>query len=245
MDRAIKARSVAATLAAAFVVVSAGCSVWAYQSGGQAKQSPDQQSDAIDRPTSTPYRGDLSIFEKDGRDEKLHIDRVMDVLGISEGKSVADIGAGSGWFTVRAARRVGASGVVYGVDINEDAVDYIGERAKTEGLAQIRTILGKEDDPLLPARSVDAVLIMKTYHEFSEPIAIMRRVREALKPGAVVGIIDSDGDGSDHGVHSKTVIEELGRAGYTLVEQYDFVKSDSVDYFLVFKATEADKPKSS
>ena len=75
------------------------------------------------RPTSTPYSGDLSIFEYPDRDKKLQIERVMDLLGIREGKSVADIGAGSGWFTVRAARRVGPKGVVYAEDINPQAIE--------------------------------------------------------------------------------------------------------------------------
>src|SRR5215472_12640913 len=65
------------------------------------------------RATSTPYTGDLSIFDSPGRDQRLHVNRVMDILGIAPGKSVADIGAGSGWFAVRAARRVGSSGTVY------------------------------------------------------------------------------------------------------------------------------------
>src|SRR5271165_3732100 len=73
------------------------------------------------RPTSTPYSGDLSIFETPGRDERLHIDRVMDILAITSGKSVADVGAGSGWFTARAAERVGSTGQVYAVDINPAA----------------------------------------------------------------------------------------------------------------------------
>src|SRR5215470_10694002 len=65
------------------------------------------------RKTSTPYRGDLSIFDSPGRDQRLQINRVMDILGIASGKSVADIGAGSGWFTLRAANRIGHSGVAY------------------------------------------------------------------------------------------------------------------------------------
>src|ERR1700724_834764 len=70
------------------------------------------------RPTSTPYAGDLSIFEYPDRDKKLQIDRVMDLLDITPGKTVADIGAGSGWFTVRAARRTGPQGTVFAEDIN-------------------------------------------------------------------------------------------------------------------------------
>src|SRR5215467_7708878 len=74
------------------------------------------------RPTSPPYTGDLSIFDSPGREQRLQIDRVMDILQIGAGKAVADIGAGSGWFTVRAARRVAAGGTVYAVDINPEAV---------------------------------------------------------------------------------------------------------------------------
>jgi predicted methyltransferase len=82
-----------------------------------ATPTPDAR---IDRPTSEPYTGRLSIFEDPRRAEKLQIDRVMDLLGIRAGSAVADIGAGSGWFTVRAAQRVGPSGTVYAVEINED-----------------------------------------------------------------------------------------------------------------------------
>ena len=94
----------------------------------------------------------------------------MDVLGIKEGSSVADIGAGSGWFTVRAARRVGNNGAVYAVEINSEYLKHIEDRAKRENLPNIRTILGKEDDPLLSANSVDAVLLLKTYHEVAQPV---------------------------------------------------------------------------
>src|SRR5438477_1680294 len=117
------------------------------------------------RKTSDPYTGDLSIFEAAGRDERLQINRVMEMLGIEPGKNVADIGAGSGWFTVRAARRVAETGKVYAVDINPEAVRYIDERAKKEQLHDVVTILGKEDDPLLPAGQIDVVLVLKTYHE--------------------------------------------------------------------------------
>ena len=85
------------------------------------------------RATSTPYSGDLSIFEYPDRDKKLQIDRVMDLLGITAGKNVADIGAGSGWFTVRAARRVGTGGTVLAEDINPKAIEYIGNESQKEG----------------------------------------------------------------------------------------------------------------
>ncbi len=181
-----------------------------------------------DRKTSRPYTGDLSIFESPGRDEKLQINRVMDILGITGGKTVADIGAGSGWFTVRAAKRVTKTGKVYAVDIDQ--------RTQRERLLNVKTILSKSDDPLLPAQSVDAVLLLKTYHEVEKPVSLLRNLRAALKPGARVGIIDRNGNGENHGIGRDVVIREAAEAGYRLVGQYDFVKADGMDYFLVFGA---------
>jgi len=187
------------------------------------------------RKTSEPYTGDLSIFESPGRDERLQIKRVMDILGVAPGRSVADIGAGSGWFTVRAAKRTG-NGTVYAVDINPEAVRYISDRAQKEKLDNIKTILSKPDDPELPANSVDAVLLLKTYHEVAHPVKLLRNLRAALRTGAEIGIIDRKGNGENHGVGSDVVIREAKEAGYRLVDQYDFVKGDNMDYFLVFTA---------
>lgn len=184
------------------------------------------------RKTSQPYVGDLSIFDSPGRDERLQINRVMDILGITAGKSVADIGAGSGWFTVRAAKRVGDAGTVYAVDINPDAVRYIETRMQKENLHNIKTILGKPDNPLLPS-SVDAVLLLKTYHEVAQPVVLLRNLRPSLSSGSKVGVIDRDGNGENHGVAKAVVIREATAAGYQLLEQEDFVK-DGMDYFLVF-----------
>src|SRR2546421_5891009 len=200
-------------------------------------ETPQDQSDAINRPTSKPYTGELSIFEDPKRDEKLQPNRFMDILGVKEGSNVADVGAGSGWFTVRAARRVGNGGIVYAVDINRDYLDYIENRSKRESLANIRVILGKEDNPLLPAKSVDSVLLLKTYHEVAQPIRLLKRTREAMRTGALLGIIDRNGKGDDHGLDKEVVIKEAARAGFALVNQYEFVKPDNVDYFLVFRAS--------
>jgi SAM-dependent methyltransferase len=206
-------------------------SLFAGMMGAQGK-APAQ------RKTSEPYTGDLSIFDSAGRDERLQINRVMDILGIAPGKSVADIGAGSGWFTVRAARRVGAGGMVYAVDINPEAVKYIGERVKKEQLQNVKAVLSTADDPTLPAGSVDAVLMLKTYHEVASPVTLLRNLRAALRPGAKVGIIDRNGNGEDHGVGRDVVLGEAKEAGYKLLESYDFVKGDKMDYFLVLERAE-------
>lgn len=198
-------------------------------------------NDKIDRPTSNPYKGDLARFDRENRAEKLQIDRVMTILNISAGKKVADIGAGGGWFTVLAAQRVGEKGKVYAVDINEESAKYIAERAKQEKFSNIETIISKEEDPLLPKKSVDSVLILNTYHEISEPIIFMKNLHQSLKKDALVGIIDRNGDGDDHGIDAAKVIEEAKRAGFSIRGQYDFVKDGRMDYFLVFGLTPSKK----
>lgn len=197
--------------------------------------SADGATERLERPSSPPYRGDLAIFEYPDRDAKLQIDRVMDLLRLVPGKNVADIGAGSGWFSVRAARRVAPAGIVYAVDINRDYVRHIRARAKAERLENIRAIRGQAGNPLLPRDKIDATLLLKTYHEVSQPISLLRHIGEAMRAGARLGIIDRNGTGADHGLNADVVIHEAARAGFKLVEQYDFVKADGMDYFLIFE----------
>lgn len=202
---------------------------------GVATPTPKTQtSDCINRPTSEPYTGALSIFEDENRAKNLQIDRVMDILSISDKKNVADIGAGSGWFTVRAAKRIGM-GKVFAVEINQQYIDHINARAENEKLPNIKTILGKPNDPLLPLNSVDVVMVLKTYHEIAEPIRLMKNVRKSLRKDGLVAIIDKNGVGDDHGLDKESVINEMKQAGFKLRDQYDFVKADGMDYFLVFE----------
>src|SRR6202012_3994056 len=166
------------------VVVLSGCMLPA--------QTPVPPS----HPTSTPYTGDLSIFEEPGRDKRLQIDRVMDLLELKPGSVVADIGAGGGWFSVRAARRVAPKGRVIAEEINPKAIAAIQHRAQREELDNIVTILGTPDDPKLAPDSLDAALMLKVYHEIAHPRPALANLREALKPGAALGIIDKNGNGA-------------------------------------------------
>ena len=203
--------------------------------GSSKAQAPPQQTQ---RPTSTPYAGDLSIFEYPDREQKLQPGRVMDLLNVKVGKSFADIGAGSGWFTVRAAKRVGEKGTVYAEDINSQYLDYIQKRAQKESLGNIHTVLGTPDDAKLPPHTVDAVVLLKVYHEIARPVPFMQHLRESLAPHARVGIIDRNGSGTDHGLNREVVEKEMTEAGYRRVGLYDFTKADGQDYFLIFEAVQ-------
>ncbi len=123
---------------------------------------------------------------------------------------------------------------MYAVDINPAAIRYIESRIRKENLRNVKPILGRPDNPLLPG-TVDAVLLLKTYHEVAQPIVLLRNLRASLSPGTKVGVIDRNGNGENHGVARDIVIREANAAGYQLLEQDDFVK-DGTDYFLVFGA---------
>jgi SAM-dependent methyltransferase len=222
---------------AALMLIS---SQWACGSS-KATQAPAPAPQMAPRKTSTPYTGDLSIFEGKDRDNKLQVQRVIDILGVVPGAHVADIGAGSGWFTVRAAKRVGEQGIVYAVDINPEAITYIDRRAEREKIPNIRTVLGGADDPKLPVDGVDCVLLLKTYHEVAHPIVLLENLRKSLRAGARVGVIDRNGNGEDHGLARDVVVAEAAKAGYSKVEEYDFVKGDGEDYFLVFRVAQPNR----
>jgi predicted methyltransferase len=138
---------------------------------------------------------DLAILESPDRDEWQQPDRIMDALQIADGSRVADIGAGGGWFTVRLARRVGPNGRVFAQDVQREMVDSIRRRAADQGLANVETVLGSVEDPKLPA-GLDAVLIVDTYPAISEPVRMLRYVRDALAPHGLVGIVDFTKDGA-------------------------------------------------
>jgi ubiquinone/menaquinone biosynthesis C-methylase UbiE len=161
----------------------------------------------------------------------------MTLMEIAPGGQIADVGAGSGWFTVRAARRVGPSGMVYAVDINPKYVRQIEERAKKERLPQVRAVVGEIADPRLPPGAIDAVLLLKTYHELGEPVAMAKAILRALKPCGRLAVIDRNGHGDDHGIDERIVIDELASVGFALASRHDFLRSEAerVEYLLLFK----------
>ena len=182
---------------------------------------------------------DLGILEGPDRDAWQMPDQVMDTLGIADGATVADLGAGGGWFTVRLARRVGPNGLVYAQDIQPQMIESISRRVSREGLTNVRTILGTADDPKLPA-AMDAVLIVGTYPEIVDPITLLRRVAASLKPNGRLGIVDFTLDGSgpgpplDERIKPKRVIKNAEQAGFRLRAHERFLR---YQYLLVFAPT--------
>jgi len=128
------------------------------------------------------------------RDTWQHPQEVMDALDLKNGSAVADIGCGDGYFTFRLAERVGKAGKVYAVDIKASDIKKIRKQAAREKLPQIAALVGDADDPHLPHGVLDAILVVKAYHEFTAYDAMLGRFLRALKLGGKFGVIDYIGD---------------------------------------------------
>lgn len=169
----------------------------------------------------------------------------MDSLGVHSGSTVADVGCGRGYFTLKFASRVGPEGKVYAEDVREDDLASIRRRAEREGLSQIRTVSGASNDPRLPAQSLDAVLVMNAYHEFRDHDAMLAGIWRALKPGGLLALIDGAADPGHpreyydgmHRLPEHFEREEAERAGFHFLRQetgFTDPEDHKEFYFLVF-----------
>lgn len=129
-------------------------------------------------------------LERPEREKEEEPDKVLKVLDIKPGASVADVGAGSGYFTFRLAKKVGKEGKVYAVDIQEEMLERLRRGAKKEKLENIVPIMGKEDDPRLPAAALDLILMVDVYHEFEFPYEMTQAMVKALKPGGRIVFVE-------------------------------------------------------
>jgi len=116
------------------------------------------------------------------RESEEHPDAAIDALAIPKGSTVADIGAGAGYMTWRLATRVGPEGKVYANDIQPEMLDLLRRNMKDRGLTNVEPVLGSIDDPKLPPATIDLILLVDVYHEFSEPQKMLRHMRDSLKP---------------------------------------------------------------
>ena len=149
---------------------------------------PDQASPTGVHPVSgrrfaqvMGYQG-AAWLDRTERDREEEPDRALDALGIKRGWHVADVGAGTGYMSVRMSRRVGESGRVYASDVQPQMIELLQQRLARERVTNITPVLGAPDDPRLPAGAIDLVLMVDVYHEFSEPQKMLRAIRAALKP---------------------------------------------------------------
>jgi protein-L-isoaspartate O-methyltransferase len=146
-----------------------------------------------------PIVGDTYSTE-DARDRLGEAEQVMQLAGVKAGMSVADVGAGQGYYTVRLARVVGRTGRVLAEDIVPQVRDSLGERVERERLDNVAVKLGTPDDPMLPVQSFDRVFLVHMYHEVASPYAFLWHLREGVKPDGLVILVDADRPVKRHGI---------------------------------------------
>lgn len=191
-------------------------------------------------PDVTQWRG---VFEREGREIWDRREDIVSQLRLTQGQAVADIGAGTGFFTLLMAQEVGATGKVYAVDIARNFVDAAVARAREAGLDNVAGVVNDQNSVKLPPNSIDMAFISDTYHHFEFPKSTLRSIYAALKPGGDMVIIDfiRDPEVSSSWVHShvrageREVIAEVEASGFELVEDLDFLQTQ---YYLRFRKKE-------
>ena len=185
------------------------------------------------------YRGFLDSTRRDAWQQP---NRVIDSLSIRSGLVVADIGAGTGYFTWRFAERVGSAGLVYATDVHEVMIDDLQRLVEDRRLQNVEVVHADFDDSRLPVACCDLIFLANVYKEIDDRVRYMRKVARSLKPTGRIAIVgfspEAFGLGPPRHVRLSAlqVIEELTQAGFTLTERHEFLPRQ---YFLVFRLSEA------
>lgn len=179
----------------------------------------------------------IATLEDPARDAYQKPHEVIQALALEEGERIADIGAGSGYFTLRFAQHVGAAGRVYAVDISPEMIAHLKQRVQEARLQNVQTVLARPEDPLLADASVDRIFICDTWHHIADHPAYLQRLRKALKPGGQIVIVDFQkketpvGAPMEMRIAREDVVREFQQAGFGLAKEETFLP---YQYFLVF-----------
>ena len=187
-------------------------------------------------------RSYLGMLERPERAEFQKPDQVMRTLEIRPGERVADVGAGSGYFTIPVAKAVGPEGVVWAIDIAQEMLDHIAKRLEKEGLTNVRLVKVAKDDPELPPRGVDTILMVDTIHYVKDRAEYAKKLREGLAPGGRLVVIDYVpkpfeerpwGPLPEQQVSRETLDAEMAAAGFAVLRSHDFLTEQ---YFVEYRA---------
>ncbi len=171
------------------------------------------------------------------REAEEHSDEALNALKIPKGAVVADVGAGVGYFTWRLAERVGPEGIVYGEDIQQEMLNKLKKNIEDHHLNNVRIVLGKIDDPKLPKDSLDLVLLVDVYHEFSEPEKMLDRIRESLKPNGRLVLLEYRGEDPnvpirpEHKMTLKQVQAEVQPEGFKFEQSIETLPQQHIIVF--------------
>jgi arsenite methyltransferase len=190
-------------------------------------------ANAQTQPAPQPRHGrlfpplDLGLLERPDRALWQKPDQIMDAVHVADGSTVADIGAGAGWFTIRLAQRVGPKGLVYAQDLQRLMLDAIKRRVQREGLQNVTTVQAHGNDPKLPAKTLDAILMVDAYQEVDNRVVYLRNLANALKPTGRIGIVNwkpgrgGPGPDANERVAQSVVEADAAAAGLKVLDHED------------------------
>ncbi len=205
---------------------------------GSAQTLPAQVATKTDSPPAlTAYKG-RTIAQtmhyrgapwliRDRREREERCSLLLANLGVKPGMTVCDVGCGNGFYTLQLARMVGPTGRVLAVDVQQEMLDMLKERAAEAGLKNIRPILGQLHDPRLPAGEVDLVLLVDVYHEFSHPEQMLTALRKSLSATGLIALLEYRDEDPEvpikplHKMSKKQIMKEFSPNGFRLVKEFD------------------------
>ena len=222
----------------AILLLLAGCDGSSRASREQKTQTKNTGFPAADRPVATIVSARWSTEE--ARDRLNEAGKVMNLAGIKPGMTVADIGAGEGYYTIRLAQRVGKEGRVVAEDIVPEVRDALATRVVRERLDNVSVRLGLPADPRLPEASFDRVLMVHMYHEIESPYEFLWRLRPSLTPAGQIVVVDADRPTEHHGTPPDLLKCEFAALGYALVSMRPMPSAGG--YIAIFHA-EGERPE--
>jgi arsenite methyltransferase len=200
--------------------------------------SPQKTSEEI-RKMHQDSKAYIATLENPQRDAEQKPDEVIKALGLKNGETIADIGAGSGYFAFRFARTVGNNGRVYAVDVSPDMILHMNRRIRDLNLSNVFTLLSAQDDPLLQDNSVNRIFICNTWHHLENRTKYLGLMKRMLKPGGQLIIVDYKkralpvGPPPEMKIAKRDVVKEVESGGFKLAREQDFLP---YQYFLVFSS---------
>ncbi len=173
-----------------------------------------------------------ALADPPGRDDWQQPERIMDSIGVYQGMTIGEIGAGHGYFTFRLSERVGPDGKIYANDVQENVLEDIREKCLEQNIQNITTILGTTSDPQYADSSLDMSVMMIAFHDFEKPVEMLVNLKKSLRTGAKVYIIERDPDkwktGHDHFWTEDKVVSTIEEAGYIIGKIFRFLPRDNI-----------------
>jgi ubiquinone/menaquinone biosynthesis C-methylase UbiE len=235
-----------AWLLALLVAIGTACAQAPAEHPAAETGSPGAAASAKREPANVMSWEKADWLEREGRAENEKPELVIQAMDLKPGMTVAEIGAGTGFFSRRIAKVVGPAGKVYAEDIQPQMLDLLKQRTAKEEVQNVIPVLGTETDPKLPAHSVDRVLLVDVYHEFQKPEPMLAAIRDCLAPGGTVILVEYRLEGETaahinikHRMSVEQVLSEWTAAGFTLVRRSEDLPSQHV---FIFSARRGARP---